>query len=68
MKTKRKFRVYGTVVGSKYLGIFEAESKEEAEEKALDTSSVSLCHQCSEECEDPEISKTHAEEIKDGGE
>lgn len=65
-----KFRVSGTVVGSKYLGVFEAKTKEEAEEKALSSpeASVSLCHQCSSECEDPEIQEAHAELMEDGEE
>jgi hypothetical protein len=52
-----KFKVYGQVVGSKYLGEVEANSKEEAEIKGgnLDECYVSLCHQCSRECDDPQI-------------
>lgn len=54
MKT---YHVYGTVTGSKYLGTVKAENEEEAKEKGLmlPSASVSLCHQCSEECENPEI-------------
>jgi hypothetical protein len=57
-----KFRVYGVVTGSKYLGKYEADSKEAAIAMALDDCCVSLCHQCSRECEDPEIIKAVAEE------
>lgn len=64
-----KYRIYGTVTGSKYLGEVEAESKEEAEEAAweqLDTS-VSLCWQCSGEINDPEIDEVVADAIEEGG-
>lgn len=55
MKT---YQVYGTVRGSKYLGEVEAETAQEALERAPHEASlfdVRLCHQCSGECEDPEI-------------
>lgn len=61
-----KFRVYGSVVASKYLGIFEADTKEQAEEMAIKQASVSVCHQCSNECTDPEIDEVTAEEVADG--
>jgi len=40
----KKWAVMGHVVGSKFLGIFEAETKEEAEDMAIesDAASVSL--------------------------
>ena len=49
--------MYGIVRGSKYLGTVEAETAEEAKEKVYNSGKayVSLCNQCSEECEDPEI-------------
>jgi hypothetical protein len=58
-----KYRVYGTVVGGKYLGEVEADNEKEAIEKGLnlDTCWVSLCHQCSSECEDGEIHDVHVE-------
>jgi|ADurb_Val_02_Slu_FD_contig_21_2875252_length_324_multi_2_in_0_out_0_2 Fe-S cluster assembly iron-binding protein IscA len=60
----KKWAVMGHVVGSKFLGIFEAETKEEAEDMAIesDAASVSLCHQCSSECEDAEVDYVEAEE------
>ena len=56
--------VYGTVTGGKYLGEVEADSKEEAEEKAnvLDTLSVSLCWQCASQVENAEITDIVVEE------
>ena len=64
-----KYHVYGTVKACKYLGSFEADSEEEAIEKALnsDEAYVSLCYQCSSECEDPAIEDAYAElEVKKG--
>jgi hypothetical protein len=60
-----KFNVVGAVSGSKYLGTFEAATAEEAIEMALnsDEASVSLCHQCCCECEDPEITEAFADEV-----
>lgn len=58
-----KFHVVGKVVGSKYLGCFEAETAEEAVSKALNKGEayVSLCHQCAEQCEDGEIEDATAD-------
>lgn len=51
-----KYSVYAKVVGSKYIGDFEAENPEAAIEAAEEAGAtwVSLCHQCNSECEDPE--------------
>jgi len=58
-----KYACYGRVVGSKYLGIVEAKNEEEAKEKAysLEEAWISLCHQCSGECEDPAINEIEVE-------
>lgn len=60
-----KFSVVGVVKASKWLGEFEADTPEVAIELALqsDAASVSLCHHCSSECEDPQIEEAIAEEI-----
>lgn len=51
-----KYSVNAAVIGSKHLGVFEADTPEKAIEMALDENGyVSLCHQCSDECESPEI-------------
>lgn len=53
---KKQYRVWAAVVGPKYLGKFMADSELDAVDKALEQNgSVSLCHQCSSECEDAEI-------------
>jgi len=75
MKRKKKFRVNGAVSGIKYLGCVEGESLEQVQD-AVETcdgtypeideaSSIYLCHQCSGEVEDPEISEYIVEEDKD---
>jgi hypothetical protein len=47
-----------------YVGEVEADSVEEALEKAESMGhDVSLCHQCSHKIEDPELTEFHAEEI-----
>jgi hypothetical protein len=37
-----KYRVYGKVIGTKYLGTFEADNEQEAIEKGLDSDDVSI--------------------------
>ena len=54
-----KWSAYGVVTGTKYIGTFEAETQEEAEEMALNSprASVSVCYQCSDEVGDSEIAE-----------
>lgn len=61
-----KFRCYAAVTGSKYLGEFEAATKEEAEEMAAesDEAYASLCHQCARQIEDPEVVSVTAELVE----
>ncbi|WP_315729891.1 hypothetical protein [Bradyrhizobium sp. SZCCHNRI2010] len=64
MKT---YSVYGSVIGTKFIGRFRANSKDEAirlAEKEGDCH-VSLCHQCDGECEDGEVRELIAEEVPD---
>ena len=58
-----KFSVYAKVTGTKFIGEFTAKNKQEAIEMAEESSNcwVSLCHQCSSECEDPSVSDFIAE-------
>jgi hypothetical protein len=60
-----KYRVNATVVGNKYIGDFEAESKEAANEAASKVAGVYLCHQCEKECADAEISELTAELVEE---
>jgi len=62
----KKYRVYGVVTGSKYLGEVEAANAEEAEQKAFDELEIGcfLCHQCSSEAEDAEIHELNVEEVE----
>ena len=59
-----KFRVYGIVSGTKYLGEFDAKDKEAAIKMAEPDAQICLCHQCSDEAEDAEIHEIIAEEVK----
>lgn len=47
----RTWRVYGLLTGTKFLGRYEAKSKEQAIDMALNSEKnyVSLCHQCSDD-------------------
>ena len=62
------YRVTAAVHASKYLGEFDASTEEEAIEMALnsDAASVSLCHACSHQCEDPECVEGYAELVNEG--
>jgi hypothetical protein len=59
-----KYRVYGVVTGTKYIGEFEADSKEEAEQMAWDSEKgyISICHQCAREIDEPTITEMVVEE------
>jgi len=61
-----RWRVYGVVTATKYLGEYEAETMEKAEEMALesDAASVCLCNACNRQAEDAEIHSAGAEPIE----
>lgn len=63
----KKWHIYGAVGATKYLGVVEAETKEDAEEKGMNLPEayVSVCHHCSSEVGDPEIQSVTAEESDD---
>jgi len=62
-----KYKVWGRVIGEKYLGEVEAETAAEARELGLelDTIWVSLCSHCSGECTDPEVADVDVELSED---
>ncbi len=64
----KKWRCIGEVSGGKYLGVVEAENEEEAKKKGfnLGEAYVSLCCQCSNECENAEIHEIVVEELELG--
>jgi hypothetical protein len=66
---KRRWSVNGAVVGGKHIGVYEAETGADAIEMARGDASVSLCHHCADECEDPEVERLVAtcgdEEVED---
>jgi len=59
-----KYNVYAEIRGSKFVGTVEAANEEEARERGweLDDCYVSICHQCSNEIDDPEIEELIVEE------
>ncbi len=57
-----KYTVGGAVQGSTYIGEIEASSPEEAFDKAYKKAHVSVCHQCAEHIEDPEVCELWAED------
>lgn len=59
----KSYSVYGVISATKELGIYEANSKEEAEEMARKEAKVSLCSMCSNEIERPRINIVVAQEI-----
>lgn len=63
-----RYNVYGIVTGTKYIGEFEAASKEEAVEIALQSknNNFHLCCECSGNVELDEMScqDAHAEEVE----
>lgn len=59
----KKWQVTAGVRGSCYLGEVEAETAEEAIEKAtVEAEGLSFCCECSQWCEDPEVYDAVAEE------
>jgi hypothetical protein len=64
---KKKYNVYGIMTASIFIGEYEAESQEEAEDMANRDSNAnwmpSLCHQCSNEIDLGDVYKTEVEEV-----
>lgn len=54
-----KYEIYALITGSKYLGEFEAANRKEAEALAWDSENcdVGFCHQCADECDEPQINE-----------
>lgn len=62
-----KWTAYATVTGGKYIGTIEAETEDEAIERAyeLDACYVSMCHVCSKECEDAQVAEVSVIRLSD---
>lgn len=60
-----KYSIYGVVAATKYIGEYEANSKEEAEEMAWQDAHVSVCHQCANEVDGADITELVVEESKE---
>ncbi len=63
-----KFSVNATVIGSKHIGVFEADTAEKAIEIAQEQAWVSVCHQCSHEINDPQLERFTADPVETKGE
>lgn len=57
-----KYQVGGAVHASTFIGDIEADTPEEALEKAYQKAHVSVCHQCAEYIQDPEPCALWAED------
>jgi hypothetical protein len=57
-----KYKVGGAVHASTFIGEFEADSPEQAIELAYETAGISVCHQCADTVEDPEVACLWAED------
>lgn len=66
-KKMKRWSVIGSVTGGKYLVVFEAKTADEAIEKAINKNGgmISLCHQCSSECDDGTVEEASAEETNE---
>jgi len=64
----KKFRVIGIIGASVNLGVFEAETKEEAKEMSYDSDkhSPDLCHHCADQVDLGDIYMYDIEEVEDG--
>lgn len=64
-----KYKAYGKINAAKFIGEYEADSSEEAKEKAeadpIADWGVYLCHHCSKEIEADEVYEIYVEEFKD---
>lgn len=63
MEQLPKYSISASVVASKHIGEYEAETEEQAIEMAWKDASVSVCHYCSRQIDEPEIEELHAEKI-----
>jgi len=60
------WHVSGTVVGSTYVGEFEAETASAALGQAWKKAGITLCHECAREVSDPEVNELVAENVETG--
>lgn len=60
------WNVSGTVVGSTYVGEFEAETAAAALRQAWKKADITLCHECAREVSDPEVAELVAENVETG--
>jgi len=61
-----RYSVTGAVHASTYIGEYDANTPEEAIERAYRDAGVSLCHECAREVSDPEVCELVAEDVETG--
>lgn len=61
-----RYSVTGAVVGSTWIGEYDANTPEEAFEFARDDAGISLCHECARSVSDPEVCELTAEDVETG--
>lgn len=64
-KKLRRWSLSGRVVASTYIGEVEAETEEQAVAMGFRKAHVSVCHQCSDDIQDPEVDEIYAELVDD---
>lgn len=61
----KKWRIYGVIDATTYVGVVEAETKEEAEKKGWEKiDNPSICHHCSESIDVGDVYELIVEEDK----
>ena len=61
-----RYSVTGAVHASTYIGEYDANTPEEAIERAYRDAGVSLCHECARDVSDPEVCELTAEDVETG--
>ena len=61
-----RYSVTGAVHASTFVGEYDANTPEEAIERAYRDAGVSLCHECAREVSDPEVCELVAEDMETG--
>lgn len=61
-----RYSVSGAVVGSTWIGEYDANTPEEAIGLAYNDAGISLCHECARKVSDPEVLELTAEDVETG--
>lgn len=61
-----RYSVSGAVHGSTWIGWYDANTPQEAIERAYNDAGISLCHECARKVSDPEVLELVAEDVETG--